>query len=109
MTVEYLAASILNMAWHTLCSPQASLDVNRFENAAMTGIGLIPEILPRYRGTYFTHIFNGGYYAGYTFTSGRSSLMRMPSRRSRRRDFSTRTRPDRSARTYSKETEPSIS
>jgi peptidyl-dipeptidase Dcp len=64
-TVEYLAASILDMKWHELTAPQPELDVNEFETRAMTGIGLIPEITPRYRTTYFNHIFNSGYSAGY--------------------------------------------
>ena len=64
-TVEYLAASILDMKWHEKIGLQPGLDVNIFENEAMTGIGLIPEITPRYRSTYFNHIFNGGYSAGY--------------------------------------------
>jgi peptidyl-dipeptidase Dcp len=64
-TVEYLAASILDMDWHKLTEAQPRLDVNRFESEAMASIGLIPEIVPRYRSTYFNHIFNGGYSAGY--------------------------------------------
>jgi peptidyl-dipeptidase Dcp len=64
-TVEYLAASILDMKWHEIAEPRPSLDVNQFESQAMAGIGLIPEITPRYRSTYFNHIFNGGYSAGY--------------------------------------------
>jgi peptidyl-dipeptidase Dcp len=40
-------------------------DVNAFEDESMNEIGLIPEILPRYRSTYFAHIFSGGYSAGY--------------------------------------------
>jgi peptidyl-dipeptidase Dcp len=64
-TVEYLAASILDMAWHTITQPQPGLEVNKFENQTMSAIGLIPEIVPRYRSTYFNHIFNGGYSAGY--------------------------------------------
>jgi peptidyl-dipeptidase Dcp len=63
--VEYLAASILDMKWHELTQPQPNLDVVKFETQAMTGLGLIPEITPRYRSTYFNHIFNGGYSAGY--------------------------------------------
>lgn len=63
-TVEYLAAAYLDMAWHTLEAPE-SLDPVRFEQAAMDRIGLIPEIIPRYRSTYFAHIFAGGYAAGY--------------------------------------------
>jgi peptidyl-dipeptidase Dcp len=64
ITGEYLAASILDMAWHTAPNP-AAVDVRRFESQTMAAIGLIPEIVPRYRSTYFTHIFSGGYAAGY--------------------------------------------
>ena len=64
-TVEYLAASILDMEWHKLSQPQPEVDVTRFESDAMAKIRLIPEIMPRYRTTYFSHIFNGGYSAGY--------------------------------------------
>lgn len=64
-TVEYLAASILDMTWHEMTEPQPGLGVDEFETRAMTGIELIPEITPRYRSTYFNHIFNGGYSAGY--------------------------------------------
>jgi len=64
VTAEYLAASILDMAWHTLPDP-AGVDVRKFENETMAAIGLIPEIVPRYRSTYFSHIFSGGYSAGY--------------------------------------------
>ncbi len=64
-SVEYLAASVLDMAWHTLAEPQPEVDVNRFESQALSAIGLIPEIVSRYRSTYFNHIFNGGYSAGY--------------------------------------------
>jgi peptidyl-dipeptidase Dcp len=64
VTAEYLAASILDMAWHTL--PDATgVDVRKFESDTMAAIGLIPEIVPRYRSTYFSHIFSGGYSAGY--------------------------------------------
>lgn len=62
-TVEFLAACFLDMAWHNLESA-ANVNVTRFENKVMTGLGLIPEILPRYRSTYFSHI-HGGYEAGY--------------------------------------------
>ncbi len=63
-TVEYLAASILDMKYHTMTEP-FNQDVNRFEAEAMKQIGLIPEIISRYRSTYFAHIFSGGYSAGY--------------------------------------------
>jgi peptidyl-dipeptidase Dcp len=61
-TVEYLAASLLDMDYHT--TPSVS-DVASFEKASMDKIGLINEIAPRYRSTYFSHIFSGGYSAGY--------------------------------------------
>ncbi len=65
MTTEYLAASILDMDWHTLPAPPES-DANAFEKASLGRIGLIPEIVSRYRSTYFAHIFgDGGYAAGY--------------------------------------------
>ena len=63
-TVEYLAASYLDMAWHTLGEP-GSKEPDSFEDAEMERIGLIQEIIPRYRSTYFAHIFSGGYSAGY--------------------------------------------
>jgi peptidyl-dipeptidase Dcp len=63
-TTEYLAASILDMDWHSLeeTDPQAT---NKFEKQSMTALGLVDEIAPRYRSTYFSHIFSGGYSAGY--------------------------------------------
>ncbi len=64
MTTELIAASILDMKYHELTEPQ-DLDVNAFEKQQMDAIGLMPEILPRYRSTNFSHIFNGGYSAGY--------------------------------------------
>jgi peptidyl-dipeptidase Dcp len=64
ITEEYLAACILDMAWHTAADP-ATVDARQFESEAMDKIGLIPEIVPRYRSTYFNHIFSGGYSAGY--------------------------------------------
>jgi peptidyl-dipeptidase Dcp len=63
-TVEYLAASFLDMDWHTLTEPK-ELDVNKFETESMNRIGLIPEIIVRYRSPYFNHIFSGGYSSGY--------------------------------------------
>ena len=64
MTTELIAASILDMKYHELTEPQ-DLDVDAFEKQQMDAIGLMPEILPRYRSTNFAHIFNGGYSAGY--------------------------------------------
>lgn len=64
-TVEYLAASLLDLKWHGINSKTVINDANAFEAEAMKEIGLIDEILPRYRSTYFSHAFNGGYSAGY--------------------------------------------
>ncbi|HCC29119.1 MAG TPA: peptidase M3, partial [Marinilabiliales bacterium] len=65
VTTEYIAASLLDMDWHTIAEPRI-WDVNAFEKESMSKIGLIDEILPRYRSTYFLHIFSGdGYAAGY--------------------------------------------
>ena len=67
-TTEYLAASLLDMAWHQL-SPEDVPDADglvAFEAAALdrAGVGL-EAVPPRYRSTYFSHIFSGGYSAGY--------------------------------------------
>ena len=64
ITVEYLAASILDMDYHTL-KEISELNPNTFEEASMKRIGLIDEIIPRYKSNYFQHIFAGGYSAGY--------------------------------------------
>lgn len=62
---EYLAASFLDMDWHTLTEP-VEIDVNKFEQNSLNKIGLIPEIASRYQSTNFNHIFGGdGYSAGY--------------------------------------------
>lgn len=63
-TVEYLAASYLDLNYHTLTEPLGQ-NVVPFEKESMDKIGLIPSIIPRYRSTYYNHIFNGGYSAGY--------------------------------------------
>lgn len=63
MTTELLAAAILDMELHNLKNTD-NLDVVAFEKSVMDGLGLIPEIAPRYRATYFNHIV-GGYAAGY--------------------------------------------
>ncbi|WP_447635846.1 M3 family metallopeptidase [Flavobacterium microcysteis] len=63
-TVEYLAASFLDMDYHTQTAP-IQLDANTFEKNSMKKIGLIDAIIPRYRSTYFSHIFSGGYSSGY--------------------------------------------
>ena len=63
-TVEYLAAALLDMDYHTLTEEQ-EIDINEFENSAMKKRGLIPEIIPRYRSTYFLHITSHDYSSGY--------------------------------------------
>lgn len=68
--VEVLAASLLDIAYHTLEAP-AVVDIQRFEKEYMDKIGLIPEIIPRYRSTYFVHImdeYDSGYYS-YTWAA----------------------------------------
>ena len=64
MTTELAAASLLDLKWHMLSSVE-DLDPMAFEAAACKEMGLIDEIIPRYRSTYFAHIFSGGYSAGY--------------------------------------------
>lgn len=62
--IEYLAASYLDMDWHML--PEVpDEDVNTFEEISLEKAGLIPEIVSRYRSTYFLHIFKHNYAAGY--------------------------------------------
>jgi peptidyl-dipeptidase Dcp len=63
-TVEYLAASFLDMDWHTLTEAE-ELDPHAFEKESMDKIGLVPEIVSRYRSQYFRHIFTSGYSSGY--------------------------------------------
>lgn len=63
-TVEYVAASILDMDYHTLKEVK-NMDVPAFEKASMDRIGLLRQIPPRYRSTYFQHTMTGGYTAGY--------------------------------------------
>ena len=68
MTTELAAAAILDLKWHMLSViPSAAEEsfVESFEAAACAEMGLIDEIIPRYRTTYFAHIFSGGYSAGY--------------------------------------------
>ncbi len=63
-TTEYLAACILDMDYHTT-RDLSGFEVLKFESASMNRIGLIPQIPPRYRSTYFQHTMTGGYTAGY--------------------------------------------
>ncbi|WP_106269448.1 MULTISPECIES: M3 family metallopeptidase [Isoptericola] len=66
---EYLAASLLDQAWHRLTPdevPTSADDVAGFEQAALAAAGVdLPAVPPRYRSTYFNHVFGGGYAAGY--------------------------------------------
>ena len=64
ITTEFVAAALLDMDYHTQ-SEKKTFDVRDFEKKSMAKIGLINEIIPRYRSTYFSHIFSGGYSAGY--------------------------------------------
>jgi len=67
ITVEYLAACFLDMDWHSLATPTL-VDVNAFEKKSLDKIKLIPEIVVRYRTTFFTHIWSAwGYDAGYYY------------------------------------------
>jgi len=66
-TTEYIAASLLDLRWHMLTVEEAAklTDARAFEQEVLSGYGLIDEIEPRYRSQYFSHIFAGGYSAGY--------------------------------------------
>ncbi len=64
MTTELAAAAILDMKWHEISSLEG-VDPMAFEAQACKDMGLIGQIIPRYRSTYFAHIFSGGYNAGY--------------------------------------------
>lgn len=66
-TTEYIAASLLDLRWHTLSSAEAAkiTDARAFEKEILAEYGLIDEIEPRYRSPYFSHTFAGGYSAGY--------------------------------------------
>ena len=63
-TGELCAAAILDMKWHELSSIEG-IDIDEFEAKVCKEMGLIDEIIPRYRTSYFNHIFGGGYSAGY--------------------------------------------
>ncbi len=67
-TTEYLGATLLDLAWHALPAGAAiaATDVEAFEADVLAGQGLdVPSVPPRYRSTYFSHVFAGGYSAGY--------------------------------------------
>jgi len=63
-TVEFLAAALLDMDYHMLSEP-VDPDIREFEKKTLDKYGLIPEIKPRYRSTYFNHIWASGYASGY--------------------------------------------
>ena len=63
MTTELAAAAVLDMKWHEIS--EVPSDPLAFEAQVCKEMGLIDEIIPRYRSTYFAHIFSGGYNAGY--------------------------------------------
>lgn len=62
--VEFMSAALLDMNYHSL-QDATPIDAQKFEKEILEKIGLIPEITVRYRSPYFSHIFNGGYAAGY--------------------------------------------
>jgi peptidyl-dipeptidase Dcp len=63
---EYLAAALLDMAWHSLPADAPLQDVNKFEAEALKRYQIdLPQVPPRYHTTYFSHIWDGGYSAGY--------------------------------------------
>lgn len=65
-TTEYLAAALLDQAWHQLPAGSRIADVPTFEAQALHEAGAdLETVLPRYRSTYFSHVFSGGYSAGY--------------------------------------------
>lgn len=65
-TTEYLAATLLDQAWHQLTAGQPQPDSRTFEPAALRQAGVdLSTVPPRYRSTYFAHVFSGGYSAGY--------------------------------------------
>jgi peptidyl-dipeptidase Dcp len=67
-TTEYIEAALLDLAWHqvTVAQVPAAGQVQAFEQAALKASGLdYPPVPPRYHTTYFSHIFDGGYSAGY--------------------------------------------
>lgn len=65
-TVEYLGAALVDMEWHSISTSINITDAQNFEKAALAKHGLdYAPIMPRYRSTYFSHAFSGGYNAGY--------------------------------------------
>ncbi|WP_448614162.1 M3 family metallopeptidase [Modestobacter sp. URMC 112] len=65
-TLEYLAATLLDQAWHRIDPDTVVPDAQAFEAQALAGAGVASDLVPpRYRTTYFQHVFSGGYSAGY--------------------------------------------
>ncbi|WP_309132160.1 M3 family metallopeptidase [Brevibacterium sp.] len=64
-TIEYLAAAMLDLSWHSLEAGEHIADVLSFESEVLAAAGFSPIVPPRYRSTYFGHIFASGYAAGY--------------------------------------------
>jgi peptidyl-dipeptidase Dcp len=65
-TTEYLAAALLDMAWHDLPSDAPLQNADKFEQEALARYHVdVPQVPPRYRSTYFSHIWGGGYAAAY--------------------------------------------
>ncbi|RBP63463.1 peptidyl-dipeptidase Dcp [Brevibacterium sanguinis] len=64
-TIEYLAAAMLDLSWHSLEAGEHIADVLSFESEVLAAAGFSPVVPPRYRSTYFGHIFASGYAAGY--------------------------------------------
>ena len=66
MTTEYVAAALLDLAWHGLAADAPKPQADAFEKEALARFHVdLPEVPPRYRTTYFSHIWDGGYSAGY--------------------------------------------
>jgi peptidyl-dipeptidase Dcp len=65
-TTEYLAAALLDMAWHSLTPDQPQQDLDVFEQTALRNFHIdMPQVPPRYHTAYFSHIWDNGYAAGY--------------------------------------------
>ncbi|MFN9720478.1 MAG: M3 family metallopeptidase [Planctomycetota bacterium] len=65
-TMEYLAAALLDLEWHSLTSEEIPTDVEQFETAALSKVGVsLSAVPPRYRTAYFAHIWSGGYSSSY--------------------------------------------
>jgi peptidyl-dipeptidase Dcp len=65
-SLEYLSAALLDLAWHSLPPDRIPSDVARFEKDVLLAFGIdLPAVPPRYRSSYFAHVWSGGYSAGY--------------------------------------------